>query len=116
MQIDLVAPANEDSANVPRLGLAILAALTPREDEIWLRDDGWIPFDLEHDTKPIDWVAITVDSKTARRAYDIADAYRRQGATVVLGGIHPTFLPLNLMQHRLATRKIAGGVARFRSG
>ena len=26
------------------------------------------------------------------------------------------FLPLNLMQNRLATRKIAGGVARFRSG
>jgi hypothetical protein len=25
------------------------------------------------------------------------------------------FLPLNVMQNRLATRKIAGGVARFRS-
>ncbi|HKO52324.1 MAG TPA: hypothetical protein VJV79_31665 [Polyangiaceae bacterium] len=31
-----------------------------------------------------------MDSKTARRSYEIASAYRARGVKVVLGGIHPT--------------------------
>jgi radical SAM superfamily enzyme YgiQ (UPF0313 family) len=35
----------------------------------------------------------------ARRAYEIADAYRRAGKTVVLGGIHPSVQPDEALQH-----------------
>lgn len=93
MQIELIAPASEDSAFLPRLGLGILAALTPREDEVIYTDDLVRPFDVERDLKDVDLVGISVDSKTARRSYEIAAAYRRRGVKVVLGGIHPTAVP-----------------------
>ena len=93
MQIELIATASEDSAFLPRLGLGILAALTPREDEVIYSDDVVAPFDIERDLKDVDLVAISVDSKTARRSYEIARAYRERGVKVVLGGIHPTALP-----------------------
>ena len=93
MQIELIATASEDSAFLPRLGLGILAALTPAEDEVIYTDDLVKPFDLERDLKDVDLVGISVDSKTARRSYEIAEAYRRRGVKVVLGGIHPTAVP-----------------------
>lgn len=99
MQIELIAPASEDSAFLPRVGLGMLAALTPPEDEIIYTDDVVHPFDIERDVKDVDLVGISVDSKTARRAYDIADAYRRRGAKVVMGGIHPTALPEEALLH-----------------
>lgn len=37
-----------------------------------------------------DLVAMTVQTFTARRAYDLADAYRAQGIRVVMGGYHPS--------------------------
>jgi radical SAM superfamily enzyme YgiQ (UPF0313 family) len=99
MQVELIATASEDSAYLPRLGLGVLAALTPREDEVIYTDDVVAPFDLERDVKDVDLVGISVDSKTARRSYDIAAAYRRRGVKVVLGGIHPTALPEEAAQH-----------------
>lgn len=93
VQIELIAPATEDSAYMPRLGLGILAALTPASDEILYTDEITRRFDVERDLKQVDLVGITADSKTARRAYEIAHAYRRRGVKVVLGGIHPTAVP-----------------------
>ncbi|HMJ12522.1 MAG TPA: radical SAM protein [Polyangiaceae bacterium] len=93
MQIELIATASEDSAYLPRLGLGVLAALTPPEDEVIYTDDVVRPFDLERDVKDVDLVGISVDSKTARRSYQIAAAYRRRGVKVVLGGIHATAVP-----------------------
>jgi radical SAM superfamily enzyme YgiQ (UPF0313 family) len=93
MQIELIAPASEDSALLPRLGLGLLAAQTPPDIEIIYTDDIVTPFDLDRDVKDVDLVGISVDSKTARRAYDIAARYRQRGVKVVLGGIHPTALP-----------------------
>jgi radical SAM superfamily enzyme YgiQ (UPF0313 family) len=93
MQIEMIAPVSTASAALPRLGLGMLAALTPPEDEVIYTDEVVEPFDLERDVKDVDLVAISVDSKTARRSYDIAAAYRRRGVPVVLGGIHPTACP-----------------------
>ncbi|HEY0467092.1 MAG TPA: B12-binding domain-containing radical SAM protein, partial [Polyangiaceae bacterium] len=76
MQIELIATASEDSAFLPRLGLGVLASLTPAEDEVIYTDDLVKPFDLEKDVKDVDLVGISVDSKTARRSYEIAAAYR----------------------------------------
>jgi radical SAM superfamily enzyme YgiQ (UPF0313 family) len=99
MQIELIATASEDSAFLPRLGLGVLAALTPPEDEVIYTDDLVKPFDIERDVKDVDLVGISVDSKTARRSYDIAAAYRRRGVKVVLGGIHATALPEEAAAH-----------------
>ena len=93
MQIELIAPASEDSTYLPRMGLGILAALAEPTDEVTYSDDLVRPFDIQKDLKTVDLVGISVDSKTARRSYEIATAYRRGGVSVVLGGIHPTALP-----------------------
>src|SRR5262245_26483140 len=81
------------------MGLGVLAALTPPEDEIVYTDEVVRRFDPEHDLKDIDLVGISVDSRTARRCYDIADAYRRRGVKVVLGGIHATACPDEAREH-----------------
>ncbi|MFO0584000.1 MAG: radical SAM protein [Anaeromyxobacter sp.] len=72
------------------LQLAVLAALTPRDVEVVLHDDRMeeIPYDA-----PTDLVAISVETYTARRAYQIASAYRRRGVPVVMGGFHAMLQP-----------------------
>ena len=99
MQIELIAPASDDSAVLPKLGLGVLAALTPAEHEVIYTDEVVRPFDLHRDLKQVDLVGISADSKTALRAYTIAEAYRRQGVPVVLGGLHPTAVPDEAAQY-----------------
>ena len=99
MQLELIAPASEDSTYLPRMGLGILMARTPRDVEVVYTDDVVRPFDVARDVKDVDLVGISVDSKTARRSYDIAAAYRRRGIPVILGGIHPTAMPEEAMAH-----------------
>ena len=43
--------------------------------------------------RPTDLVAISVETYTARRAYQIASEYRRRGVPVVMGGFHATLRP-----------------------
>ena len=66
---------------------ALIAALTPRDVETRFYDDRLepIPFD-----EPTDLVAISVETYTAKRAYQIASEYRRRGVPVVMGGFHAT--------------------------
>jgi radical SAM superfamily enzyme YgiQ (UPF0313 family) len=99
MKIELIVPAVEENARVPNLALPILAALTPPDIEISFSDDLLTPIDLENGLKEVDLVGITVLSKTALRAYRIADAYRKKGVPVVLGGIHPSALPVEAKEH-----------------
>ena len=47
----------------------------------------------------VDLVGITVLTEVALRAYQIGDAYRRKGVKVVMGGIHPTVLPEEALEH-----------------
>lgn len=77
------------------LPVAVLAGLTPRDVERRFYDDRLeaIPFD-----EPTDLVAISTEVYTARRAYQIASAYRRRGVPVVLGGFHATLLPEEAMR------------------
>ncbi|MCC5850092.1 MAG: B12-binding domain-containing radical SAM protein [Verrucomicrobia bacterium] len=69
---------------------ATLAALIPSEVERCFFDDRMeaIPFDA-----PTDLVAISVETYTAKRAYQIASEYRRRGVPVVMGGFHATLCP-----------------------
>jgi len=80
----------------PPLSLLAVAALTPPEWEIELVDEAVAPVNLDTDA---DLVGITATTARAPRAYDLADAFRSRGKPVVLGGIHPTALPLEAAQH-----------------
>ena len=99
VKVELIVPAVEENARIPNLALPILASLSPADVEISFTDDLLTPIDLERNLKDVDLVGITVLSKTALRAYNIADAYRRKGARVVLGGIHPTAVPEEAKEH-----------------
>lgn len=78
------------------LVFAILAARTPKHIQIAFYDERLESLPLEEDT---DLIAITVETFTARRAYQIADHYRARGIPVVMGGYHPTLLPQECSQH-----------------
>src|SRR5262245_44295286 len=83
----------------PPLGLATLAAYLRPDDEALLIDEHVEPaVCVEPDDRP-DLVVIQVYITSARRAYAIADAYRRQGVFVALGGLHVTALPDEAAQH-----------------
>lgn len=87
-------PARSRDALEPVV-FAILRGLTPPSDECTLYDERLEEIPLDEDT---DLVAITVETFTARRAYQIASHYVRRGVPVVLGGYHPTFLPEEALQ------------------
>ena len=72
------------------LPAATLAGLTPREVDVKFYDDRMetIPFD-----EATDLVAMSVETYTAKRAYQIASEYRRRKVPVVMGGFHPSLCP-----------------------
>lgn len=78
------------------LCFAVLKSLTPPEVETSLFDERLEPIPFDHST---DLVALTVETYTARRAYQIAAGFRRRGIPVVMGGYHPTFLPEEALQY-----------------
>jgi radical SAM superfamily enzyme YgiQ (UPF0313 family) len=75
---------------------ATIAGLTPADVDIRFYDDRMerIPYD-----EPTDLVAISVETYTARRSYQIASEYRRRGVPVVMGGFHPTLCPDEAAQY-----------------
>lgn len=77
------------------LAFGALAARTPKDIALTLIDERLEPVAVL-DT---DLVAITVETYTARRAYEIARAYRDAGVPVVMGGYHPTLEPEEVLDH-----------------
>ncbi|NLW48433.1 MAG: B12-binding domain-containing radical SAM protein [Firmicutes bacterium] len=85
-----------DEGRMEPLQLGILAALTPRDIEVVMYDDRMeeIPYD-----EPADLVAITVETFTARRAYEIGREYQKRGVTTVMGGMHVMLTPEEVKKH-----------------
>lgn len=77
------------------LPAATLAGLTPSGIDLSFYDDRMerIPFD-----EPTDLVAISVETYTARRSYQIASEYRRRNVPVVMGGFHAMLAPDEVAQ------------------
>jgi radical SAM superfamily enzyme YgiQ (UPF0313 family) len=80
----------------PPLGLATLAGYLPSDWDVEIQDEHVERLNL--DDEP-DLVVIQVYITSARRAYAIADHYRRRGAYVALGGLHVTSLPDEARPH-----------------
>jgi radical SAM superfamily enzyme YgiQ (UPF0313 family) len=72
------------------LPAATVAGLTPKDVEVRFYDDRLEPVPYD---EPTDLVALSVETYTARRAYQIASEYRRRGVPVVMGGFHATLKP-----------------------
>jgi radical SAM superfamily enzyme YgiQ (UPF0313 family) len=77
------------------LVFAILKARTPQGIATTMIDERVEPLRMV----PTDLVAMTVETFTARRAYQIAARYRRAGIPVVMGGHHPSMLPDESLRH-----------------
>lgn len=93
MKIAFIRPSitgNRSFDAMEPLAFAILKGLTPDEVEVEMIDERLEPLPREIDA---DLVALTVETYTARRAYQIAAVCRGRGIPVVVGGYHPSFLP-----------------------
>jgi len=80
----------------PPIGLATLAGYVGADDEVWIEDENVEPLRL--DDSP-DLVGVSVAVSGARRAYEIADHYRKRGVHVALGGLHATAMPYEALGH-----------------
>jgi len=81
---------------LPVLGLLKVAALTPPDWQVTIRDEKVEPLDLNQGA---DLVGITAMTTTAQRAYQLADHFRRRGIKVVMGGMHASALPEEALEH-----------------
>lgn len=106
MKIKMILPALTEAKSVywrpikyslfPPLGLATLAAYCNEDDEVTLQDEHVEEIDTSDEP---DLVVIQVYITNAFRAYQLADAYRKKGCYVCLGGLHVTSLPEEAMSH-----------------
>ena len=106
MRVKLILPALTEATSpffrpikyslFPPLGLATLAAHLAPGDAVEIVDEHVERLDLD-DTP--DLVGIEVYITSARRAYAIADHYRRRGVRVALGGLHVTSVPDEAARH-----------------
>ncbi|MBP7281175.1 MAG: radical SAM protein [Leptospiraceae bacterium] len=78
------------------LPAAHLVGLTPKDIDVKFYDDRMeeIPYN-----EKTDLVAISVETYTAKRSYQIATEYRRRGIPVVMGGFHPTLMPDEVLEY-----------------
>ncbi len=93
---DIIEGYRLNDGKMEPLQLGIIAALTPPDVDVELFDERVEPIPVD---RPVDLVAITVDSITARRAYAISEEFRARGVPVVLGGMHVTLLPDEASAH-----------------
>lgn len=79
------------------MGPLILAALTPEHIDLEYIDENVSEIDF---TKKYDIVGISVITRQAVRAYEIANTFKQNhGSYIVMGGIHTTILPEEVAQH-----------------
>lgn len=78
------------------LPAAMVAALAPEDIDVRFYDDRLEPIPYD---EPTNLVAISVETYTAKRAYQIATEYRRRRVPVIMGGFHATLCPDEVMRH-----------------
>lgn len=79
-------------------GLTICAQVMPRQWDVEIVDE--CTLDRPHRPRAdVDLVGLSAMTTQARRAYELADEYRRLGVIVIIGGIHPSALPEEALQH-----------------
>ncbi len=102
LRILLVVPKGKKEDDTSQRALfsmatGVLVSVTPRQHSIEIADelfDDSIDYDAQYDM-----VGITTRTMNAFRAYEIADEFKKRGATVVLGGVHVSFNVPEAKQH-----------------
>jgi radical SAM superfamily enzyme YgiQ (UPF0313 family) len=99
MRVTLIQPRIGTAAArgmMPPLAMGLLARFTPPDIELSFIDESVenIPPRLETDL-----AALSVTTLTAKRAYDLARGLRNKGVRVVMGGVHPTVMPAETLEH-----------------
>ncbi len=81
----------------PLAGLLAVAACIPRDRyEVVLTDENIEPIDFG---LKADLVGISAMTSYVNRGYEIADRFRAQKVPVVMGGVHPSFMPQEALKH-----------------
>jgi radical SAM superfamily enzyme YgiQ (UPF0313 family) len=102
MKILLISPTVDASKRtnkglmIPQLSLYILQGLTPKIHEVKIIEEESEDIDFDF---PCDLVGISCMTANSTRAYEVSAEFRKRGKTVVLGGVHPTILPDEALQH-----------------
>lgn len=72
------------------LPAAVIAGLTPPDIDVHFYDDRMENLSFDEQT---DAVVMSVETYTAKRAYQIASEYRKRQVPVIFGGFHATLVP-----------------------
>ena len=88
----------------PPLGLSYVAAVTPSNWMAKIVDENFDQWAFE----AADLVGITAFTSSINRAYEIAQSYRRYGIKVIMGGIHASMCPDEVL--RFADAVVIGEV------
>lgn len=76
--------------------LAVAACIPPDRNEVILTDENIEPIDFD---LKADLVGISAMTAYVNRGYEIADRFRARGVPVIMGGVHPSFMPNEALQH-----------------
>lgn len=82
--------------NLIPLAIPTIAGATPNDVDITIIDERIEK--INYDEK-VDIVGIGAMTPNIKRAYEIADEFRKRNVTVVLGGIHASMMPEEASQH-----------------
>ena len=80
----------------PVLGLTTIAALFPEEWEVSVIDEDVQQVDT---SQKADLVGISTLTLDAPHAYRIADTFKQRGIPLLMGGMHPSALPEEALEH-----------------
>ncbi|MGC8493872.1 MAG: B12-binding domain-containing radical SAM protein [Syntrophobacteraceae bacterium] len=81
----------------PLAGLLAVASIIPRDRfEVVLTDENIEPVDFD---LKADLVGISSMTSYIRRGYEIADAFCKREVKVIMGGVHPSFMPTEALEH-----------------
>ncbi len=102
MRILLISPLADPAQRtpvglmIPQAGLHILEGLTTPEHQVRIVEEEIEKIDLDQEC---DLVGISCLTSNAPRSYRLAGEFRRRGRKVVLGGVHPSILYEEAIQH-----------------
>ena len=102
MKILLISPVVDVSQKnikevlMPALGLYFLQGLTPPQHQVKIVEEEMEDLNLDEDC---DLVGISCMTCTAPRSYELAKEFKKRGKTVIMGGVHPTIMPDEVLQH-----------------
>ena len=88
--------SNDTPYPFPMLGLTLLASYFPVSYEVRIINEAIEEIDFNAD---VDLAGITALTCVAKRAYEVADRFRKRGVKIILGGVHPSLLPEEAKEH-----------------